>query len=501
LPELYGAYVYADYVAGKVWAYNPASHLSTQVATMTNPVSFAEDPFAELVIVSRSGGLYRLQTTQGSGTQQFPTVLSATGLFSNAAALTPAAGLVEYEVISPLWSDAAIKRRWLALPTGQTIGFSPDGAWTFPVGTVFVKHFELQVTPTTRRRIETRVLLHQIDRWVGYTYRWNDTQTDATLLTTAMDEAFSIDTGNGSTQQNWHYPSPAECLGCHTNASSRVLGARTRQLNKSFSYVGGSDNQLHAWGSCLALFGKPIESPSFYPAYVDPANASAPLGERVRSYLASNCAHCHQPGGPAPGGMDMRYEPLLGGMNLIGVTPTQGNLGLPNAQRIRVGASGSSVLYARMASTDPTLRMAKGSQIPDAAAVSLIKTWIDSGLATIDSDGDGAADSADNCPYEPNPDQMDGGGWISSTPNGVGDLCQCENVDAGGSVVSNDLLRLRQYLSGNSTFVLPRVERRLRYLDPNGRGSILDVAHLQRALGGAEAPPTQSCSAALKLAP
>ncbi len=498
LPELYGAYIYGDYVNGKIWAYNPSSHASTQIATATSPSSFAEDPLGELVIVSLSGGLYRLQPTQGSGTQQFPTTLSATGLFSNTSALTPAAGLVEYDVISPLWSDGALKRRWIALPAGQTIGFSPDDPWSFPVGTAFVKHFELQVTPTSRRRIETRVLLRQVDRWVGYTYRWNSAQTDATLLTAALNEPFTIDSGSGSTQQTWHYPSPSECLGCHTSASGRVLGVRTRQLNRAFSYAGGSDNELHALSACMSLFAKPIEAPSFYPAIADPNNAAETIGARARSYLATNCAHCHQPGGPAPGGMNLRYEPLLGGMNLIGVTPTSGDLGIAGAQRIKVGSSAQSVLWQRVASIDPTLRMAKGSQIPDPLAVSLLRTWIDSGLATLDSDGDSAADSADNCPYEPNPTQSDGGRWLSTTPDGIGDACQCANLDSIGAVTSLDYGSLRQYLT---QVPATGTDRRLSYLEVNGRGSILDVAHFKRALMSLEPPPQQICGAATRLMP
>lgn len=500
MPELYGAYVYADYVAGKVWAYNPASQVSTLVANMTNPVSFAQDALGELAIVSRAGQLYRLQPTQGSGTQQFPTTLSGTGLFANVATLTPAPGLVEYDVISPLWSDGALKRRWLALPAGQTVGFSPDAPFTFPVGTVFVKHFELQVSATTRRRVETRVLLQQVDRWVGYTYRWNAGETDATLLTAAMDEPFTIDTGSGLTQQTWHYPSPGECLGCHTSASNRVLGFRTRQLNRDFPYGAGSDNQLHAFGACMNLFGQPIESPDFYPALADPANGSESLQARARSYLSTNCAHCHQPSGPAPGSMDMRYEPLLGAMNLIGVTPTSGNLGVAGAQRVKVGASSQSVLWLRAASTDPALRMAKGTRVPDPLGVALLASWIDSGLTSIDSDADGHADSVDNCPYEPNPTQSDLGRWLLPVSDGVGDACQCESVDADGKVNHTDLAALRQVLTGQPAPV-PKLPRRLRYLDSAGRASILDVVHYRRSLAGAEPPPQQTCPAGTRLEP
>ena len=53
----------------------------------------------------------------------------------------PADGLIPYTVNSPLWSDGAVKSRWMALPTNTNIGFARDGEWTFPAGTVFVEKF------------------------------------------------------------------------------------------------------------------------------------------------------------------------------------------------------------------------------------------------------------------------------------------------------------------------------------------------------------------------
>ena len=39
----------------------------------------------------------------------------------------------------------AIKRRWYALPEpGAQFGFSAETPWTFPVGSVWVKHFDLE---------------------------------------------------------------------------------------------------------------------------------------------------------------------------------------------------------------------------------------------------------------------------------------------------------------------------------------------------------------------
>ena len=500
LPALFGAYLYGDWVSQRIWARATLAGPSIEIAGGVGITSFGEGGDGEVYLVNELA-LYRLEENGNPGGEQFPTTLSATGLFSSVASLTPAPGLVEYEVNSPLWSDRALKRRWLALPGSEQIGFSASEDWSYPIGTVFVKHFELPTGPTTRRRVETRVFLRQVDRWVGYTYRWDAGETDATLLTTTATDTFTVDVGGVPTQQTWSYPSPAECLGCHTAAAGRVLGARTVQLNRSFAYGSGADNQLHAWSSCLSLFSKPIESASFYPAAADPANNLETIGARARSYLAANCAHCHRPGGPAPGGLDLRFEPLLGGMNLIGVAPTEGNLGIVGAERIRVGSKAQSVLWERVRSTTPSIRMPAGSLVPDPLAESLLGAWIDSGLGVLDSDGDAIADGADNCAYESNATQGDAGGWLSSTRDGIGDACQCGNVDALGVVNLLDRTRLRQYLSGNTGVAAAKLERRSAYTDAAGRPSILDLTHLRRAFAGSEAPLAQICPAATRLEP
>src|SRR5262249_46443721 len=216
----------------------------------------------ELYLVQLSGSIWKLQYNQ-TPPVPFPSQLSQTGLFSDTASLTPAPGLVEYDVNTPLWSDRALKRRWVALPAGTTAHFKADGSFDFPVGTALVKQFDLPLSPTTTHRVETRVFLRQVDRWTGFTYRWNGAQTDATLLSAGGDQSFQVDpNGTGTTTvQVWHYPSPTECLGCHTAPEGRVLGLRAAQLNRSFTYSAGPDNEIHAW-NCLGMFDTPTQAAS-----------------------------------------------------------------------------------------------------------------------------------------------------------------------------------------------------------------------------------------------
>lgn len=116
------------------------------------------------------------------GAASFPRVLSATGAFTDLRTLTPSKGLVPFTVNSPLWSDGAIKTRWMAVPNdgppyapNERINFVPVGEWSFPDGTVFVKNFELTVNEATgeRKRQETRFLVRKSGGGVyGVTYKW-----------------------------------------------------------------------------------------------------------------------------------------------------------------------------------------------------------------------------------------------------------------------------------------------------------------------------------------
>ncbi len=500
LTGLYGAYLYADYVSQRVWAWNGAlPAVPTQIATVTSPSSFGEDRDGEVYITSFSGRIYTLvyNTTPPA---PFPNALSATGLFANTASLTPAPGLVEYDVNTALWSDRALKRRWVALPAGQRAHFEANGAFEFPVGTALVKHFDLPIDANTTRRLETRVFLRQLDRWTGFTYRWNAAQTDAILLNGPASDTFTVNVGGVSQTQTWNYPSPAQCLGCHSLPENRVLGLRALQLNRSFPYPSGADNELHAW-DCMAMFDASPQTAAAYGAYAPMGDGTRTLAARARAYLAANCAICHQPLGPAPGSMDLRYTRLLGELNAIGVAPTEGNLGLPTPQRIRVGLPEQSVVWHRQQSTDASIRMPDGSLLPDPAAVAIFDAWIRSGLATLDSDADGVADAADLCPRIADPSQADGGGFGTSTPDGVGTACQCGDVNGDGRVDSRDAAPLRAALARTSGPLSGAANRRCVSPSDTGECSIVSWARIQKRLAGATAAHGQTCAAATELGP
>lgn len=381
LASLVGAYVYGDFVTGRVWALvHDGTQLisNAQITQMNSPSAFGEDETGELYASSFDGQIYRFAETSGaSGT--FPATLSDTGLFQSVVTLQPAPGVIEYGVQSRLWSDGARKRRWIALPGKARIAFDPIEAWDFPVGTVLVKHFEIDLAPGVTKRLETRVLLHHASGWQGYTYRWNPQGTEADLLPGSASETLTVELPSGGARvQTWTYPSRTDCASCHTAAAGHVLGVRTRQLNGDFAYAARMDNQLRAWNH-IGLFTSKIGTPGMYGRLTDPSDTTQPLEARARSYLAANCAQCHRPGGPTPVDLDLRYGIAVGSMNAVGVLATNPANGDPTMPRITAGDRTRSELWQRMSRRDSFGMPPLGSHVVDQAAVDLIGEWIDTG--------------------------------------------------------------------------------------------------------------------------
>lgn len=381
IAALGGAYVYTDFCSGTLWAATPVDGrpaTATVIGTVPgNPSSIGEDADGELIATGlSSGALYRLVAGAGSGGDRVPEVLSATGLFADTAALTPNPGLIPYAPNAPFWSDGTTKRRWFAIPDGSRIGFSASGAWQFPVGTVTVKQFDIRLADGRSRLLETRVFVHRSSGWSGYTYRWNEGQTDATLLTGAETETFTA--FGASSPQTYEYPSRAACAACHTAAAGYVLGIGTAQLNGAYPYPLATANQLTTLNH-IGLFSADIGPAAGYPVRVDPADGRQPLAARARAYLDSNCAQCHQPGGPAPTDIDLRATTPIASTNLVGVTPQAGDLGIAGARRIVAGDRARSVLWERMRRLDANRMPNLASHVVDADGVALVGQWIDAG--------------------------------------------------------------------------------------------------------------------------
>jgi uncharacterized repeat protein (TIGR03806 family) len=376
IPGLQGRYVFGDFSTGNIW------HIGLDTAptlTLTAASAFAsgraisafgQGNDGELYVVDyANGNLYRLQQAGGGG-GIIPTRLSATGCVDASDAKRPASGLIPYAPNAPFWSDGAEKDRWIALPNGSTMTIQSSGDWNFPNGTVLMKNFRVGT-----RLIETRLFMRHPDGdWAGYTYEWNDAQTDATRVIGGKEAPKGL-------ANDWIFPSESECLTCHTAAAGRSLGIETAQLNGNFAYPtpGRTANQLVTHSHIGTVTPAIDQDPATLPALAAPSGGGA-LNDRARAYLHSNCSQCHRPGGGTPVNLDFRFTTPLSQTNACNATPTN-SLGISNARIIAPGAASRSTVPARMNRRDANAMPPLGSNSVDDAGVTLITNWIN-GLTT-----------------------------------------------------------------------------------------------------------------------
>lgn len=397
--DLAGKYIFGDNGARVVWVMDESTVPASKVPLCTVPQgtgpnsgndytglsSFGVDAAGEIYMcqmTSLGGYIYKLSRTGPTNTLNPPPLFSQLGAFTNLVTLAPAAYLVPYGMNSPLWSDAAHKDRWMALPTNTFINFSPTSNWTFPAGTVFIKNFELATNenfPTRYRRLETRLLVCDTNGTVyGGTYKWRPDYSDADLLTLSSNENITITTATGTRTQTWSYPGRQECLRCHTPASGGVLGPSTHQLNGNLLYpTGVTDNQLRTLNH-LGVFSAALNEAAItnYPKAFALDDTNATLELRARSYFSANCAHCHRPGG-VNALFDMRFETPLASQRLINGIAIN-SLNLTNAKIIRPGDLTNSVLFQRDNSLGVIQMPPLAKNVLDTNAMAVIAAWITS---------------------------------------------------------------------------------------------------------------------------
>ena len=403
-PELQGAYIYGDYSTGKIWA---GKHNGKKVVwhkeiadSQMAIACFLEDNDGDILVLDyQNGGEINklVPNDQHDYSKSFPKRISESGIFTDVRSYQLAEGAIPYDVNSPLWSDGTLKTRHIVLTNQEDrIGVTDVGAWNFPDYTVLVKSFAIELTegdPSSRKFIETRFLTKQDNEWIGYSYRWNKSQTDAFLVADeGRDEDIRISTANGSRLQKWRYPSRSECMMCHARAAKYVLGLETVQLNKSFDYGSHIENQL----SYLQRTGRlTINTAPQHAAFANQrtfltsqnqplATAAAertkpdaqqrghandglfaygtegtpklahlddddvPIATRARSYLYSNCAQCHVGAGGGNSQMHFEWTKSLAEMKIVGEQPLHGLKGIADGKLVVPGAPERSVLLQRM---------------------------------------------------------------------------------------------------------------------------------------------------------
>lgn len=429
LPGLQGAYVYGDWVTGKMWAlWHDGTRLTRQeeiARTTAQIVCFGEDHEGELYLAEHAlGGLYVLDPNPEHGApSKFPQQLSETGLFASVEDHLPAPGVIPFCVNAEMWADSATAERLVALPGDSFIQtgakdvwiYQSGPAWKFPTNAVLAKTLSLELSAGRRdsaRRVETQILHFDGFNWHGYTYRWNEAQTDAALVPAeGAEQTFEVRDARapgGRRQLAWRFHSRAECLRCHNPWVNYALAFTAAQLNREVRYqanhpfharspaasgpavAGGdpdpfvSENQLRAL-SRIGFFDQPLEErvrprladPYFrQPAGIDPTAPFPDLNERARSWLHVNCAHCHREGAGGSVVTHLDYESKPADMKAFGRTPSQGAFGIPGARVIQPGDPYRSVLFYRIATEGAGHMPRLGARRVDEAGMKLIHDWI-----------------------------------------------------------------------------------------------------------------------------
>ncbi|MGC6455084.1 MAG: PQQ-dependent sugar dehydrogenase [Coraliomargaritaceae bacterium] len=407
ISQLSGKYLFGDYVMGHIYALDPNAENPSAgdgvdyIGGLNLVVAMIPDPTSEdILVLDRSNGIKRITTT--TSTVDFPQTLSETNFFADMETMQANPGGVAYGVNLRFWSDFAEKYRWFLIndPNSQ-VGYTLDGPWQYPDGMVFVKHFDYptewesftrtingqEVTDrrpldeASRRRIETRFLVHTSDGAYGVSYRWENTnegtQKEANLASANGESLdISINLDGKATTVPWDIPSRSSCITCHNEKAGYSLSFNTRQLNRSGTIHGEGGNfiaLMHKYGYLDQYY---LPSGGSLPRHTKPSESKYSLEHRARSYLDVNCAYCHQEEGTGGGNWDGRSSLKLSQADIINGAVQRG--ATSNDQRIVVsGAVEDSVLYHRMAGTQGYAQMPPLAKNEiDLEGVELLANWI-----------------------------------------------------------------------------------------------------------------------------
>jgi len=306
--------------------------------------------------------------------EPFPKRLSEWGLFT--ADFKPVAGVIPYELNTPLFSDYASKSRTIWMPAGQAARYDPVKTFQFPIGTIVSKTFSYENVA-----IETRLLVNTSDGWVPLPYVWNAGHSEAFLEIAPDARRIAYKHPSGDVLDvDYVIPNVNQCKNCHENArANQPIGLRARHLNRSYTYADGTFNQLVYWTRIGYLTGAPADSKEVPKLAVWNDPATGTLEQRARAYLDINCAHCHNPDGPGnTSGLDLRA--FQNDMVALGEckTPVAAGRGSGNLRfAILPGRPEESILVHRLGSTEPKVMMPElGRSAVHREGLELIRSWI-----------------------------------------------------------------------------------------------------------------------------
>jgi hypothetical protein len=295
-----------------------------------------------------------------------PRRLSTTGLYEPGGAIS--SGLRTFTPTYTLWSDGAVKTRWLYLPPGTAIDTTDPRHWQLPVGAKLWKQF----AAPDGRKLETRLIERvaetgsdDLDYEAG-AFVWLDDESDAVL---AVEGAADV----RGTEHD--VPTAVQCRTCHTGEPGFMLGVSTLQLSGD-----GPGERLADLDADGVLGATP------------PAPYTVPGDEITRvalGYLHANCGHCHNPNGSARPDVDLELQLDLEAATPADTTIWRTAVGVATMRfvhpgidlRIAPGDPDASAVFYRMSVRDTaaggTEQMPPfATEVADETGVAAVRTWI-----------------------------------------------------------------------------------------------------------------------------
>lgn len=312
---------------------------------------------------------------------EFREKLSDYGFFTGKLKeLNARANVVHYKLNTPLFTDYAVKDRFIVLPAGIQIKYTSAGALDFPDSTFIIKNFAYTNTSHQKIMIETRMLAKDPfdKKWKVMNYLWNAEQTDAIKHITGAKVPVTLLNDDGNPVSTvYQVPNTNDCKRCHIKNDVLIpIGPKARNLNITPESQGV--NQLSRWASAGIINGLPdLSQIEQLPDWKDSVHFN--LEQRARAYLDVNCAHCHTKGGDAYNtGLFLEYEqkePHYLGIMKEPVSAGAGAGGM-NFDIIPADAKHSILAY-RMNSKEPGTAMPELARtIVHTEGVRLITDWI-----------------------------------------------------------------------------------------------------------------------------
>lgn len=311
--------------------------------------------------------------------------LSTYGFFSGEInELKPAEDVILYKPASSLFTDYALKTRFVHFPEGVKATITGDEL-NLPKGTTLIKNFyyptDFRTPEGERRIIETRLMIHEETGWEAYPYIWNESQTDAVLKVVGGEiEVKYVDVQGKDQVINYLVPNKNQCKSCHNKSEVMApIGVKVQHLNNELDFGSARKNQLAHWTELGKLEG--FQGESAHPAMINYEDSSLPLKDRAMAYLDINCAHCHSAEGPAStSGLFLSYDqtdPMKLGINK---TPVAAGFGAGKFKfDIVPGEADASIITHRMNSTQVGVAMPElGRTTIHQEGVELIREWINS---------------------------------------------------------------------------------------------------------------------------